>query len=364
MTVYLFAGGGTAGHVNPMLATADALRRSAPASEVVVVGTAEGLESRLVPERGFELVTVAKVPFPRSLSLSALVFPFRFVAAALSLVGLIRRRRVSVVVGFGGYAAAPAYLAARITGAPLVIHEANAVPGIANKWASRFASRVGIAFASTPLSGGQLVGMPMNASIARLDRAAQRDTAYKFFDLDPKRPVLFVTGGSTGANRLNSTVSDSIDEILARGWQVLHTVGESRTFVDPNRAGYRVMRYCDRMDLAYALADCVIARSGAATVSELTGLGIPTIFVPYPVGNGEQFRNAADVTAAGGAIVCRDEDFTAAFVAETVIPLLADNAKRQSMASAALGLGIRDGAERMVGLISSALGGRATKGES
>ena len=364
MTVYLFAGGGTAGHVNPMLATAEALRTKEPASEIIVVGTSEGLESRLVPERGFELVTVAKLPFPRSLSFSALVFPFRFVIAALSLIRVIRRRGVSVVVGFGGYAAAPAYLAARIAGIPLVIHEANAIPGIANKWASGFASRVGIAFSGTPLPGSQLVGMPMSDAIAHLDRATKRTEAYRLFDLDPERPVLFVTGGSTGANRLNSTVSDSIDEILASGWQVLHTVGESRTFVDPKRTGYRVIRYCDRMDLAYAFADCVIARSGAATVSELTGLGIPTIFVPYPVGNGEQFRNSEGVTAAGGAILCRDEEFTGAYVTGTVIPLLSNRETLRKMAIAALGMGIRDGAERMVGLIASSRDVRVGKGKS
>jgi len=356
MTVYLFAGGGTAGHVNPMLATADALRTASTNAEIVVVGTAEGLEARLVPERGFELFTVAKLPFPRSLSFSALVFPFRFAGAVQSLVRLIRQREVSAVVGFGGYAAAPAYFAARITRTPLIVHEANAVPGIANKWAARFASRVGIAFSGTPLPGAQLVGMPMSASVAQLDRRASRAEAYEFFNLDPALPVLFVTGGSTGANRINATVRESIDAILANGWQVLHTVGESRDFIDPELAGYRVVRYCDRMDLAYAIADCAIARSGAATVSEITGLGIPTIFVPYPVGNGEQFRNAEDVTAAGGAILCRDEDFTRDFVSDNVIPLLTNRGRLTSMSSAAAGVGIRDGAQRMVGLIESALG--------
>jgi UDP-N-acetylglucosamine--N-acetylmuramyl-(pentapeptide) pyrophosphoryl-undecaprenol N-acetylglucosamine transferase len=355
MTVYLFAGGGTAGHVNPLLATADAMRASAPDSEIIVVGTAEGLESRLVPARGYELITVAKLPFPRSLSFAALGFPFRFVAAALSLVRVIRYRRVRAVVGFGGYASAPAYFAARIAGVPVIVHEANAVPGIANKWAARFAARVGVAFRGTPLADAELVGMPMDAAISKLDRRAVNADAYRFFDLDPSLPVLFVTGGSTGAHRINSTVRDAVGAITKSGWQVLHTVGESREFVDPQIPGYRVLRYCDRMDLAYSVSDCVIARAGAATVSELTGLGIPTIFVPYPVGNGEQVRNASDVIAAGGAVLCRDEDFTPEYISATVIPLLADRATLDHMSSAALGLGIRDGAERMVALIAAAL---------
>lgn len=359
MTVYLFAGGGTAGHVNPLLATADAMRKSSPSSEIIVVGTAEGLESRLVPARGYELVTVAKLPFPRSLSLAALGFPFRFVVAALSLVRVIRKRGVDAVVGFGGYASAPAYLAARIARVPVIVHEANAVPGIANKWASRFASRVGVAFRGTPVSGAELVGMPMDSAISTLDRSASKAEAYRFFDLDPARPVLFVTGGSTGAQRINSTVGEAVGAIVANGWQVLHTVGESREFVDPEVPGYRVLRYCDRMDLAYSVSDCVIARAGAATVSELTGLGIPTIFIPYPVGNGEQARNASEVIAAGGAVLCRDEEFTPKFVASTVIPLLADRDKLERMSSVAQGLGIRDGAERMVDLIARALSSRS-----
>jgi UDP-N-acetylglucosamine--N-acetylmuramyl-(pentapeptide) pyrophosphoryl-undecaprenol N-acetylglucosamine transferase len=360
MTVYLLAGGGTAGHVNPLLATAAALREREPSAEVVVVGTVEGLESRLVPERGLELIVVPRLPFPRSLSFSALLFPVRFLLAGLSLATVIRQRHVDVVVGFGGYAAAPAYLAARIARVPVVVHEANAIPGVANRWASRFARSVAVAFRGTPLPRATLVGMPMNATIALLDRNESRAEAFRFFGLDPARPVLLVTGGSTGARRINETIRESIRPIIASGWQVVHTVGESREFVDPEVTGYRSLRYCDRMDLAYAVSDVVIARSGAATVSELAGLGIPAIFVPYPVGNGEQARNAEELIAAGGALVCRDADFTPQFISDTVIPLLADASRRRSMSAAAQSLGIRDGAHRLAELVSDAVPVRGT----
>jgi UDP-N-acetylglucosamine:LPS N-acetylglucosamine transferase len=139
---FLLAGGGTAGHVNPLLATADYLADLG--HQIEVVGTKEGLESRLVPERGYKLSFIPKLPFPRKLSPSLLIFPFRFLAITFSL-----RKRVrdcDCVIGFGGYVSAPVYLAAKLFSKPLVIHEANALPGIANKFGSRFTSHVAISF--------------------------------------------------------------------------------------------------------------------------------------------------------------------------------------------------------------------------
>ena len=355
MTVFLLAGGGTAGHVNPLLATADAIRAREPNATVLVLGTAEGLESRLVPARGYELLTIERVPFPRRLNLSALSFPARFFRAVRHAVTVIGSRGVDIVVGFGGYAAAPAYVAARQSGIPLVIHEANALPGIANKWGSRLTSHVAVTFPNTPLPHSNLTGMPLRAEIANLDRGATRAVALRHFGLVATRPVLVVTGGSTGAARINSTVTETARDITAAGWQILHTVGETREFIDPQIAGYHALPYCDRMDLAWAAADFVVARAGAATVSELAGLGIPSVFVPYPVGNGEQELNARDLVAAGGAVLCRDAEFTGAWVRNSLIPMLANDEQRQTMAHRASESGIRDGAERLTDMVFAAL---------
>ena len=151
MTTYLLAGGGTAGHVNPLLAVADALRDRDPDAEILVLGTREGLEARLVPERGYELLIVDKVPFPRRPDKAAAVFPARFRRAIAQVRAYIRERKVDVVVGFGGYAAAPAYVAARGARVPVVVHEANAKPGMANTLGARRAAGVGVAFAGTPI---------------------------------------------------------------------------------------------------------------------------------------------------------------------------------------------------------------------
>ena len=354
MTVYLLAGGGTAGHVNPLLATADELDRTEPGSTILVLGTREGLESRLVPAAGRELLTIAKIPFPRSLSLSALAFPWRFARAISDIRAMIRARSVDIVVGFGGYASAPAYVAGWLERIPLVIHEANAIPGIANRLGARLSRFVGVTFPGTPIRNAEVVGMPLRHEISTLDRAAHRREAADLFGFD-ERPVLLVTGGSTGAARINATIRETAADIVASGWQVLHTVGEAREFVDPLIDGYHPIPYCDRMDLALSLADVVVARAGSATVSELAGLGIPTVFVPYPVGNGEQALNARSVVDAGGARLCRDAEFHADFVRTELIPFLGDRPAQHAMALAARGVGIRDGAARLAALIRAAL---------
>lgn len=355
MTVILLAGGGTAGHVNPLLATADAIRVREPGATIIVLGTAEGLESRLVPARGYELATIERLPFPRRLTISALRFPGRLTRAVRQVRSLIAQRGIDVVVGFGGYAAAPAYLAARGAGIPMVVHEANALPGIANRLGARFTRHVAVTFDGTPLTNAIRTGMPIRAEIAHLDRRAHRAAAIAHWGLDSTRPVLLVTGGSTGAARINAAIVGSIGDIISAGWQVIHTVGEEREFVDPHISGYHAMPYCDRMDLALAAADMVVARSGAATVCEIAGLGIPAVFVPYPVGNGEQELNARDIVSAGGAILCKDAEFSPEWVRDSLIPLLTDTERRADMAERARAAGIRDGAERLTSLVFAAV---------
>lgn len=354
MTRWLLAGGGTAGHVNPLLAVADRLVEEG--DEVLVLGTAEGLEARLVPERGYELLVIPRLPFPRRLNGAALRFP-RAVTRSIALTGrFLADRGVDGVIGFGGYAAAPAYLAARRRGVPIAVHEQNAKPGMANRLGARLTRAVGVTFPDTPLPHATRVGMPLRREIARLDRAALRAEGRGHFDLDPSRPVLLVTGGSLGAARLNRAVVENATAVLAAGWQVLHLAGGRSTEPDPLLPGYRMLAYCDRMDLALAAAELAVSRAGASTVSELAALGLPAVYVPYAVGNGEQRFNAAGVVAAGGAVLEADAGFTPQRFAEVVLPLLADPARIAAMAAAATSDGVRDGAERMTRLARTGLG--------
>ncbi len=354
MTTYLLAGGGTAGHVNPLLAVADRLREVEPDAQVLVLGTREGLEARLVPERGYELLEIDRLPFPRRPNRAALQFPGRFRRAVAATEGYLRDHAVDVVVGFGGYASAPAYRAAHRTRIPLVIHEANARPGLANRLGARYTQWVGTVFPETRLAHSRVVGMPLRREIETLDRTASRPEAVSFFGLDPNRRTLLVTGGSTGARSINRAVFDGIEPILDAGWQVLHIAGNGSELQDSTHPDYHIIKYCDRMELALAAADLAVARSGSVTLSEFAATGLPAVFIPYPVGNGEQRLNAADAVSAGGALLVEDAGFTPAWIRDRLAPLLRDEARLAGMATGISSVGSRDGADRMVELVRGA----------
>jgi UDP-N-acetylglucosamine--N-acetylmuramyl-(pentapeptide) pyrophosphoryl-undecaprenol N-acetylglucosamine transferase len=357
VTTYLLAGGGTAGHVNPLLAVADGLRRREPDAVVLVLGTQEGLESRLVPERGYELLIVEKLPFPRRPDAAAATFPARFQRAVARVRGYIRERGVDVVVGFGGYASAPAYVAARRERIPFVVHEANARPGLANVLGARRAAAVGVTFPGTRLRRGEVVGMPLRREIVELDRAGRRAEAAEYFGLDPAKKTLLAFGGSLGARRINEALAGSWRDVLDAGWQLLHATGERSELEDPGAAGYAMVRYLDRMELAFALADLIVARAGSSTVSEVAALGIPAVYVPYAVGNGEQRLNASSSVAAGAALMIEDAGFTPERVRSELVPLLRDEQRIARMAAAAENAGTRHGTENVIAQIDRALGG-------
>lgn len=362
MTTYLLAGGGTAGHVNPLLAVADRIRETERDATLLVLGTREGLEARLVPDRGYELLTIPRLPFPRRPGSAALRFPGRQRAAIAEVRAIIRDRHVDVVVGFGGYASAPAYLAARAERVPYAIHEANARPGLANRLGALFTPFVGVAFRSTRIPYGRWVGQPLRVEIEQLDRFAGRQEGIRFFGLDAGKPTLLVTGGSSGARRINETIRDSIHLILGAGWQVIHLTGEFRDAVDdPHLPGYLVLKYCDRMELALAVADLALGRAGTGTVAEVTALGIPAVFVPYAAGNGEQRLNAREDVAAGGAVLVPDAQFTPAWVGAQLVPLLRDRALIADMAVRAATVGALDGTDRMVALVHEAAATRSSR---
>ena len=357
----LLAGGGTTGHVAPLLATADHLRARDASSRVLVLGTTEGVESRLVPQRGYDLAVVPRVPLPRKPSVDLLRLPGRLRAAVAAAHRAIEDVRADVVVGFGGYVATPAYLAARRAGVPVVVHEQNALPGIANRLGARWAVSVAVTFPGTPLPRAVHTGMPLRSEITALaaapDRAARRAAARAELGLDPDAPLLLVTGGSLGAQRLNDVFGACAAELTAAGVQVLHASGRGKRVplaagVDPSR--YVVRDYLDGMDTAYAAADLVACRSGAGTVSELTAVGLPAVYVPLPIGNGEQRRNAEPVVAAGGGVLVDDAALDAAFVRERVLPLLTDTGALAVAARAAAGAGVHDGAEKLVDLVEAA----------
>ena len=378
----LLAGGGSAGHVSPLLALADCLRRRDPATTVTALGTATGLEARLVPERGYRLLTVPKVPMPRRPGADLARLPGRLAAAVRAAGAAIDEVGADVVVGFGGYVCPPAYLAARRRGVPIVIHEQNFLPGLANRLGARLTPYVAVSFAGTPLSHAQHTGLPLRPEITALrpdDRAAGglplgalREQAHRELGLDPAWPTLLVIGGSLGAQRLNETFGAAAGDLRAAGVQVLHAsgVGKNVPLADlvtgskagaPRSAGapaYVVVPYLDRIEVAYAAADLVACRAGASTVCELTAVGLPGVYVPLPIGNGEQRLNAEPVVAAGGGLMVADADCTPAWVRSTMLPLLADPVALQRMGEAAAALGVPHADERLADLVLAAIEGR------
>jgi UDP-N-acetylglucosamine--N-acetylmuramyl-(pentapeptide) pyrophosphoryl-undecaprenol N-acetylglucosamine transferase len=348
MTNFLLAGGGTAGHVNPLLALADAIRVDSPEHKVFALGTVGGLEQQLVPAKGYELLTIARLPFPRKLNGYALRFPASFSRAIADCVRILQSKNIDVVVGFGGYASAPAYLAAKKLGIPIVVHEANALPGWANKLGSKYAAAIGIAFKSTPLKKAKFVGMPLRKEIEALVGNTDKSSARKYFDLDPNTITLLVTGGSLGARKINQTIDDSRKLLSAAGIQVLHIVGGKSEFDEISQTDYKRIKYCDRMDLAIAASNFAVARAGASTVSEFAAVGLPALYVPYPIGNGEQKLNVKDLVAAGGGELVLDQDFTPEFVAEKLVPLISNTKALEKMSSAAKENGISDGTARLL----------------
>lgn len=361
----LLAGGGSAGHVNPLLAVADCLAERDPLARITVLGTAEGLESRLVPERGYRLEVIPKVPFPRRPNRSMLAFPSSLRTAIGSARAVIEDSGADVVVGFGGYVATPAYVAARSAGLPIVIHEQNARPGLANRLGARLTPYVATTFEGTALPHAQWIGMPLRREISALDRDALRARARQHFGLDVARPTLLVFGGSLGAHRLNASFAAAAADLVGSEASVLHLTGAGKELAFPadftaaaDRGHYVALPYTDRMDLAYAAADLAVCRAGAGTVCELAAIGLPAIYVPLPIGNGEQRLNAVGVVSAGGGQMAKDEEISAQWVRDHAVGLLHDRDTLARMGSAAAATGERHADRRIVDLVLSAVPGR------
>lgn len=356
----VLAGGGTAGHIEPAMAVADALREAYPDVRITALGTARGLETTLVPARGYALELIPPVPLPRTPNLDLLRLAPRVAGSVRRTRQVLRAVQADVVVGFGGYVALPAYLAALAPHrVPVVVHEANARAGLANKVGARSARRVLAAVPGSGLPHAEVVGTPVRESITALDRDGLRAQARTHFGLDPEAPVLLVTGGSQGAHSINAAVSAAASALGGAGIGVLHAHGPRNTVEVHSPAGappYVAVPYLARMDLAYSAADAVLCRSGAMTVAEVSAVGLPGIYVPLAHGNGEQELNARPVVDVGGGLLLSDGALTPDLVANTVIPLLTNPQRLRSMGAAAAGAGHRSAAAEIARIVLEVAG--------
>jgi len=350
------------------MALADALMRRVPDAQVTALGTKYGLEATLIPSRGYPIHMIPRVAMPRRPTLDFATLPSRMLTAVRAASAILDATRPDVVVGFGGYVSLPAYLAARRARIPIVVHEANAKPGLANRLGARLTRYVAVSSSRARLSHGQLIGIPLRRAIATLDREAMRSKARARFGLEDERPTLLVFGGSQGARSINLAMTAALPSLRLAGIQVLHAVGPGNDLsaaapakvkatngVDtPVEARYVAVPYIDDMDWAYAAADVALCRSGAMTCAELAAVGLPGVFVPYPHSNGEQELNALPLVEHDAAVLLGDEHLDGTTIVEAVVPILTNADRLERMSDNAASLGRKDADERLTDLVLKA----------
>ena len=357
----MMSGGGTAGHVYPALTVAEELR-AAGHSEITFVGTPDGLEARLAREAGVAFVGLRARGFDRARPWTLVTSSVLLAVSTVKAVRLIGRLKPDVVVGFGGYVSIPVGFGALLRRRPLVLHEQNSVPGLANKVLSRWARSVGTTYPDSAAwlahpHRATVTGNPVRASIL----SASRERGRAQLGVDDSQRVLLVFGGSRGARHLNQAVSALASELLADPRTVVVHIAGRAEFEDvATRVGeagprYRIYDYVDDMGSLLSAADLVVARAGATSIAEITALGRPSILVPYPYATDDhQTLNANSVKEAGAGIVIADADLDGPGFAQALLGLLDDDAARATMCSASSALGHRDAAARLVSLIEAA----------
>lgn len=364
----VIAGGGTGGHTSPGLAVAAVLRSRS--ISCAWIGSRDGIEARRVPERGMPFFTIPTGKLRRYWSWKNVTdVGLNVPAGVIRARALLARLRPSVVFGTGGFVALPVVAAAALARVPIVIHEQTAVPGLANRIASRFARRVALTYAESaahfPRASVIVTGNPLRAEL----RAGSRADAVARYGLDPALPLVYVTGGVQGAHRINRAVGEILGPLLAHA-QVIHQCGDNpatgdRAWLDTRRAAlpttlagrYHVASYVgDELAGIYAAVALVIGRAGAGTVNECCHLGLPALYVPLPGTRGdEQTANARLVERAGGSLVLPQSSLTPERLLTDVTALLGDLRRLEEMGARARGLAVPDAAERLATAIEELL---------
>ena len=360
MATIVFAGGGTAGHIEPALAVARCWKITHPNDRIVFIGTKSGLENSLVPLAGFELVHIPRVVISRKPSASWFKIPTELFASVRASRLILSS--TDLLIGFGGYVSGPAYIAARYIGIPTVIHEANVKAGWANRLGALLTPYLAAAHhvESREFTDALITGLPLRSDVAQayIDSSANfsdaRKAAKRRLGFQESAPLIFVMGGSQGSVAINAALKGSVDGFLSKGFSVLHSVGKANT-LPPSHGAYRAVPYVEAMADAYLASDLVIARSGAVTCSEFRTLGRYGLFVPLPIGNGEQFMNARSLVSDGKAQIIEQSRFDSNYLLHHIDDLLS-----QSQASPVDGSGVElDAAAKIVALGEHAMGEHA-----
>ena len=344
-TFAIVTGGGTAGHVLPALAIADALVDAGhPRSSIHYAGAERGIEARLVPPTGYPMTLLPGRGIQRRLTLANVAAVGGLLVGAVRALGVIRRLRPSVVIAVGGYASVAMGLAAVVQRVPLVVAEQNLAPGAANRLLARFARAAAVSFPGTDLPRAVVTGNPIRAEIAHLDPARDRRAAKVAFGVPPDRALVLVFGGSLGALHINQAALAAAERWRDRHYLALHHVVGQRDWPevsaaapqDPGALVRRLVPYEDDMPAALAAADVAVCRSGSSTCFELAAASLPAVLVPSPyVTADQQTGNARHLVEAGAAVLVPDAELDGPRLVAEVDAILASDERRAAMAAAA-----------------------------
>ncbi|MDA8168091.1 MAG: undecaprenyldiphospho-muramoylpentapeptide beta-N-acetylglucosaminyltransferase [Nitrospiraceae bacterium] len=368
----IIAGGGTGGHLFPGIALADELQKEG--AEIMFVGTERGLESKVVPKRGYQIKYIQAEGVMGRTAGGKLKAAFKLLASFLESKKLIGSLEPDIVIGTGGYVSVAPVLAARMSSIPTLIMEQNVVPGAANKMLAKLSCAVAATYPESlehfPRAKTYLTGNPVRAEIF----SASREASCALFGLEPDAFTVFVFGGSSGARSINNALINALNSLTdlkegQRKIQFLHQSGEQgyQTVREAYRKlGFRAMvaPFIYQMPEAYAVADMVISRAGATTLAELTALGKPAILVPYPYAGEHQDPNARKLEEFGAARVIRDSELDGGLVAVEIRRLMENGAERAEMANRSRSIGKPDAAQKVADIARSLvkLSGKNIKG--
>jgi UDP-N-acetylglucosamine--N-acetylmuramyl-(pentapeptide) pyrophosphoryl-undecaprenol N-acetylglucosamine transferase len=335
----IISGGGTGGHIYPAIAIANELKRLDPTVNILFVGAEGKMEMEKVPRAGYVIEGLPVVGIQRKLTLANLAFPLKLARSLLRARQIVREFRPDVAVGVGGYASGPTLLAATMQGVPVLIQEQNSYAGLTNKTLARWARRICVAYPGMerffPAGKLHLTGNPVRADIQQAD--TQREAGRTQFGLAADIPTLLVIGGSQGARSVNESIEAGLPALTAAGVQVVWQTGTAfierarRAVAEAGATQVRPYAFIYEMDRAYAVADVVVSRAGALSVSELCIVGRPVILVPFPAATDDhQTKNALALVERDAALLVRDSEAPHRLVAET-LTLLVNTAKKKTL---------------------------------
>lgn len=327
---FLFAGGGTGGHLYPALAVAQQIKLLKPEAEILFVGTVDKIESRVVPQYGFDFKSIWISGFSRKLTLNNLLFPLKVVVSMIQSLWLVMKFKPRVAIGSGAYVSGPVIWAASVLGTKIILLEQNSYPGVTNRILEKRAEEIHISFEESKKFFREqkklkLTGNPVRVNLKMIDKAE----ALTKFELDAKKKTILILGGSGGARNINNAIADAINELNENNIQVIWQTGQFyfEEYKKFESKGVKVLPFIDDMSAAFSACDLLIARAGATTITEVSYLGIPVIFVPSPhVAANHQYKNAKAISDASAALVIEDKDLKTS-LCKTIIDLINDESK-------------------------------------